>query len=76
MNILAEIWNEWANPEKIIQAGRRVGISKNGLSVKWMDQSKFQQAAAILSPPTPTKHTTNTNNNYKQIKQHKQHKNS
>ena len=55
MNILAEIWNEWATPERIEKAGKRVGISKDGLNVNWMDQSKFEQAEAILSPPTPTK---------------------
>ena len=55
MNILAEIWNGWATPERIEKAGKRVGISKDGLNVNWMDKSKFEQAAAILSPPTPTK---------------------
>ena len=58
MNILAEIWNEWATPERIKKAGRRVGVSQEGLSVDWMDQDKFEQAAAILSPPTPSKAIT------------------
>jgi len=39
------------------KTGKRVGVSKDGLSVKWMDQNKFEQAAAILSPSTPTKTT-------------------
>ena len=60
MNILAEIWNEWATPECIVKAGKRVGISKDGLSVKWMDQRKFEQADAILAPPMPTKNTDST----------------
>ena len=55
MNIVAEIWNQWATPERITKAGKRVGVSKDGLDINWMDQSKFEQAAAILSPPTPTK---------------------
>ena len=55
MNIMAELWNEWARPESIQKAAKRVGVSKDGLSIKWMDQDKFEQAEAILSPPTPTK---------------------
>ena len=55
MNILSEIWGEWATPERIMKAGKRVGISQDGLSVKWMDQKKFEQAEAILHPPTPDK---------------------
>ena len=55
MNILAEIWNEWATKERIEKAGKQVGIAKDGLNVNWMDQSKFEQAESILSPPTPTK---------------------
>ena len=55
MNIMAELWNEWARPETIQKAGKRVGVSEDGLSIKWMDQDKFEQAEAILNPPTPTK---------------------
>ena len=58
MNILAEIWNEWATPEALVKAGKRVGISKDGLNVNWMAQDKFRQAAAILNPPTPQKTST------------------
>ena len=54
---MAETWNEWATPERIQKAGKRVGISENGLSVEWMDQHKFEQAEVILSPPTPNKTT-------------------
>ena len=50
-----EIWSEWAVPDQIFKAGKHVGISKEGLSVKWLDQSKFEQAETILSPPTPGK---------------------
>ena len=55
MNILAEIWDQWARPERICKAGKHVGVSKDGLSANWMDKNKFEQAAAILSPSTPTK---------------------
>lgn len=51
MNILGEIWEEWAQPYNIIKAGKRVGISSSGLNVDWMDQSKFERAEAILNPP-------------------------
>ena len=56
MNILAEIWNEWAKPESIQSAGKKVGITDTGLDVDWMDQGKFERAEAILNPPsTPEK---------------------
>ena len=55
MNILAEMWNNWALPERIQKAAKRVGVSKDGLNVNWMDQEKFLQAEAILNPPTPKK---------------------
>ena len=55
MTILAEVWNKWASPQCIVKAGKRVGISKEGLNVNWMDQDKFEQAEAILNPPTPSK---------------------
>ena len=35
MNILAELWPEWVSKQTIINAGKKVGISK-GLSVEWM----------------------------------------
>ena len=40
MQILAEIWEEWATTS-----------CPNGLNVEWMDQSKFERAEAILNPP-------------------------
>ena len=48
MWILAEIWDKWATKDIIVAAGKRVGISKNGLNVEWMQQDKFQHAAALL----------------------------
>ena len=55
MNILADLWNNWSKSERIMKAAKRLGISKDGLSIKWMDQDKFEQAEAILNPSTPTK---------------------
>ena len=58
MNILADIWEEWATPEILVKAAQRVGISNTGLNVNWMDQTKFAAPEAILNPSslqTPTK---------------------
>ena len=43
------------SPKKLVKAGKRVGITGKGLSVKWMDQAMFEQAAAVLNPGIPTK---------------------
>ena len=48
MLIMAEIWKEWASRETIVASGKRVGISANGLNVDWMQQDKFDQAAACI----------------------------
>ena len=42
MNILAEVITDRATPEKLIKAGKRVGITSKGLIVKWMDQAMFE----------------------------------
>lgn len=55
MTLLSEIWNEWALPEAIEKAGKKVGITASGLNVAWMDQGKFERAEAILNPCTPEK---------------------
>jgi hypothetical protein len=51
MTILSNIWTEWVTPEQLVKAAKRVGISKEGLDVNWMDQSKFDSAEATLNPP-------------------------
>ena len=48
MLIMAEIWKEWASRETIVASGKRVGIPANGLNVDWMQQDKFDQAAACI----------------------------
>ena len=55
MNILAKVIMDWATPEKLVKAGKHVGITSKGLSIEWMDQAMFEQAAAVLNPGTPTK---------------------
>ena len=47
MNILAEVITDWATPEKLVKAGKRVGITSKGLSV--------ERADAVLNPGTPAK---------------------
>ena len=53
MNILVEVIHEWATPEKIVKAGKKVGITSTGLSIKHMDKKMFERAAAILDAGTP-----------------------
>ena len=55
MTLLSEIWNEWASPDAIQKAGKKVGITSVGLNVEWMDKAKFERAEAILNPGTPQK---------------------
>ena len=38
MTLLSEIWNQWALPEAIQKAGKKVGITASGLNVAWMDK--------------------------------------
>ena len=42
MNILAEVIMDWTTPEKLVKAGKRVGITSKGLSVEWTDQAMFE----------------------------------
>lgn len=67
MTILGEIWGKWATEEMILNAAKRVGISKIGLSVEDMQQDKFEQAALIMNkandsqkpgPSTPDRRET------------------
>ena len=48
MLIMADIWKRWASREMIVASGKRAGISANGLNVDWMQQNKFDQAAAYI----------------------------
>lgn len=49
MTILGAIWDKWASENTIINAAKRVGISKDGLNVNDMQQDKFQQAADLIA---------------------------
>ena len=48
MEVLAEIWDKWTTPESIVKAFRRCGISKDGLSIDWMQKEKMAAAEALL----------------------------
>ena len=52
MKILATLWPEWASKERIINAGKKVGISSGGLSVEWMQEDKFSRAQLCINENT------------------------
>ena len=56
MTILADVWPTWTTRESLIKAGKRVGISNEGLSVEFMQQDKFETAASCIesSPEKPS----------------------
>ena len=61
MAILADIWSSWTNSDTIQRAAKRVGISKDGLNIDWMQQDKFEKAEKLIEnekPLTPTKCST------------------
>ena len=45
---MAAVIMDWATLEKLVKAGKHVGITSKGLSIEWMDQAMFEQAAAVL----------------------------
>ena len=55
MTILADVWPTSTTRESLIKAGKRVGISNEGLSVEFMQQDKFETAASCIesSPEKP-----------------------
>ena len=42
MTILGAMWDKWVSRDTIINAAKRVRISKKGLNVNNMQQDKFQ----------------------------------
>ena len=53
MDILADVWTSWATQESTIKAAKRVGISRQGLNWKWMQEEKFTLSEALLSREVP-----------------------
>lgn len=54
MTVLSKAWPRWIEKEDLVAAGKRVGISKDGLNVNWMDQKKFDRAEIILGSKSET----------------------
>ena len=52
MEVLADIWDKWTNTEAIIKSFKRCGISKDGLSIEWMQQEKMGAAEALQTTET------------------------
>ena len=48
LDILASIWSKWVTKESIVKAGKRVGISEEGLNWQWMQTDKFAQSEALI----------------------------
>ena len=48
MVILANMWNKWASVASLTKAAKRVGVTPEGLSVQFMQQDKFEQAAGCM----------------------------
>ena len=51
MTILSKAWVNWIVKEDLVVAAKRVGISKLGLDVNWMDAKKFARAELIMKSP-------------------------
>ena len=62
MMILAQMWSKWASAETIKAAGKRVGISENGVNVGDMQEDKFIQAAGCISLDNSVSSTPSTPN--------------
>ena len=48
MVILANMWNKWASVASLTNAAKLVGVTPEGLSVQFMQQDKFEQAAGFM----------------------------
>ena len=58
MQIMAPAWSQWASPQQLTAAAKRVGITAaSGVNVNWMQQEKFQMSENILHPPTAAEAT-------------------
>ena len=49
LDILASIWSKRVTKESIVKAGKRVGISEEGLNWQWMQTYKFAQSEALIT---------------------------
>ena len=60
MTILGEIWSKWADKDTLISCAKRVGITSSGMSVNFMQQDKFERAAACIQEEIPPSTSTST----------------
>ena len=49
MMVLGNMWPTWVSREALVNAGKRVGVGSEGLSVEYMQKDKFEQAALCMS---------------------------
>jgi hypothetical protein len=47
MIILSNIWTKWTDKSSIIKAGKRVGVTSEGISVDFMQKDRFAMTAAL-----------------------------
>ena len=57
MTILADVWPTWTTKESLVKTGKHVGISKDGLSVEFMQHDKFETAVMCIET-SPEKNST------------------
>ena len=60
MLILAQMWSKWASAETMKAAGKRIGISENGVNVGDMQEDKFIQAEGCISLDNSVSSTPST----------------
>lgn len=47
MILLSNIWSNWTDKDPIIKAGKRVGITREGLSFEFMQRDRFAMTAVL-----------------------------
>ena len=48
VQILGKMWRKWAQPDAIVNASKRFGISVDGLDVDWMQGDEFARAELCI----------------------------
>ena len=51
MTILSDVWPTWTNDKSLVRAAKRVGITKEGMSVHFMQQDQLETAAKCVKSP-------------------------
>ena len=78
MTILGAIWDKWDTSETIVNAAKRVGITRDGLAANFIQQDIFEQAVSLIAnskvtelKTTPNKTHTKSASNTEKIAKHK-----